>query len=79
MAKYTFTCEHFDYNIWNSDKEQVASKSTMEFKADDLVTVLENFESFLRGSGFFFDGCIDVVNDTEDEYTDDEDELEENH
>jgi hypothetical protein len=61
MARYTFICEHFDYNNWNGKEEDVASKHTTEFRADDLTTMLENFEMFLRGAGFQFDGVLDVV------------------
>ena len=61
MARYTFTCEHFDYNDFTGDEQNVASKHTTEFRADTLETMLENFELFLRGSGFVFDGVIDVV------------------
>ena len=73
MARYTFTCEHFDYNNFTGDELDVASKHTTEFRADDLTTMLENFEMFLRGAGFQFDGTIDVVNpDAEFDDTDDE-------
>ena len=67
MARYTFTCEHFDYNNFTCDELDVASKHTTEFRADDLTTMLENFELFLRGSGFHFDGVLDVVNPEEEE------------
>jgi hypothetical protein len=60
MARYTFTCEHFNYNDFG-DENNIASKHTTEFRADTLETMLENFEMFLRGSGFHFDGVIDVV------------------
>lgn len=68
MARYTFTCEHFNYNGNWSGKEDVASKHTTEFQADDLTTMLENFESFLRGAGFHFDGVLDVVKPEEEMY-----------
>ena len=61
MARYTFTCEHFDYNDFTGDEQNVASKHTTEFRADTLETMLENFEMFLRGAGFQFDGVIDIV------------------
>ena len=61
MARYTFTCEHFDYNDFNGDEQNVAAKHTTEFRADTLETMLENFEMFLRGAGFHFDGVIGVV------------------
>ena len=70
MARYTFTCEHFDYNDFNGDEQNVAAKHTTEFRADTLETMLENFEMFLRGSGFHFDGVIDVVS-LEDDVEDD--------
>lgn len=61
MARYTFTCEHFNYNDFNGDEQNVASKHTTQFRADTLETMLENFELFLRGAGFHFDGAIDIV------------------
>jgi len=67
MARYTFTCEHFDYNNFTGAELDVASKHTTEFRADDLTTMLENFELFLRGSGFHFDGVLDVVKPDEEE------------
>jgi hypothetical protein len=65
MARYTFTCEHFDYNDFTGDEQNVASKHTTEFRADTLETMLENFEMFLRGAGFQFDGVIDVISPEE--------------
>ena len=41
------------------------SETTVEFTADTLSTVLEQFEMFLRGSGFFFDGNLDFVDHEE--------------
>jgi hypothetical protein len=35
-------------------------KNTVEFKADGLEDVIANIEIFLKGSGFFFDGALDV-------------------
>ena len=52
MARYTFTCEHFDYNDFTGDEQNVAAKHTTEFRADTLETMLENFELFR----FFFPG-----------------------
>ena len=76
MARYTFTCEHFDYNNFTGDELDVASKHTTEFRADDLNTMLENFEMFLRGAGFHFDGVLDVVKPDEEFEDDDTDESE---
>jgi hypothetical protein len=72
MSRYTFKCEHFDYqNLWDKN-EKVASTMNQEFRADDLSTVLENFEMFLRGAGFYFEGHLDIVN--EDDYNEPEEE-----
>jgi len=73
MSRYTFKCEHFDYqNLWDKN-EKVASTMNQEFRADDLNTVLENFEMFLRGAGFYFEGRLDIVNEEEwTESTEDE-------
>lgn len=63
MSRYTFKCEHFDYsNPFNPD-EKIDSTITQEFRAESLNDVLENFEMFLRGSGFYFDGHLDIVED----------------
>lgn len=37
------------------------AKLTLEFDAVNLSEVLSRFEDFLRGSGFVFDGSIDIV------------------
>ena len=50
------------------------SETTVEFTADTLFTVLEQFEMFLRGSGFHFTGNLDFVSD--DEF---QEEVEEEH
>ncbi len=71
MARYTFTCEHFNYNVFG-DENNIASKHTTEFRADTLETMLENFEMFLRGSGFHFDGVVDIVPHESDDVEDDE-------
>lgn len=51
MAKFTFI----------SEEPQDYSKVTFEFNAISLDTVLTQFESFLRGSSFVFDGYVDIV------------------
>lgn len=47
------------------------SKVVYTFETDSLVNVLENVEQFLRGSGFYFDGHLDFVNDDFDIKIDD--------
>lgn len=50
MAKYIFTCEQDD-----------GTTISVKFEKDGLMNVLENFEYFLKGSGFVFDGYVDIV------------------
>lgn len=59
--KFTFVAE--EENIPYSG--YTARKSTVEFKADDLSTLLSNFEDFLKGLGYQIDGMLDVVKDDE--------------
>ena len=70
MARYTFICEHLEYDMFRGVENGVASKHTTEFNADDLTTMLENFELFLRGAGFQFDGVLDVVKPEDEEEID---------
>ena len=51
MPKFTLICDHGN------------EKTTVEFEKEFLPEVLENFEMFLRGSGYHFDGTLDFVND----------------
>lgn len=39
-------------------------KLTMEFEADSYYEVLRNFQMFLKGCGFEFEGDIEVVNNS---------------
>jgi hypothetical protein len=34
---------------------------TMEVQAEDLPSIIEEFELFLKASGFCFDGHLDIV------------------
>ena len=62
MPKFTLTCQHT--SMWTN---QSTCKNTHEFEVETLNEVLENFEMFLRGAGYVFDGVIDVV-PSEDDY-----------
>lgn len=42
-----------------------SAETTIEFSADCLPDILEQFEMFLRGSGFHFSGNLDFVSDEE--------------
>ena len=63
MAKYTFI----------SEESLNRSKVTFEFEAVSLTEMLEQFEYFLRGSGFMFDGFIDIVESEDLSFADVED------
>ena len=55
MAKYTFTCQHFTL------RDRPIDKITYEIEVDTLHELLAGIENFLKGSGFVFDGTLDVV------------------
>ena len=40
--------------------------TTKEFESDYLYDVVERFEEFLRGCGYYFEGRLDIVNDEEE-------------
>ncbi len=56
MSYMTFTC--VNRNPWD---ESVDSTVTFETNKETLPEILEDFEMFLRGAGFHFDGQIDIV------------------
>jgi hypothetical protein len=69
MSKFTFICEDEPMPFSSGG---ITSKRTVEFNCVSLPDVLQEFEMFLRGSGFHIDGVLDVVPqepDDLDEYT----------
>jgi hypothetical protein len=60
MSKFTFIYEEEPFPYLN---EGVTAKRTVEFSAVSLTDILTEFENFLKGNGFVFDGNIDIVND----------------
>lgn len=69
MSKFTFVYQNID--LYSSE---VTSKITTETNADTLNEVLEEFECFLKGAGYVFDGRIDLVKEEDDYDFDDEDD-----
>jgi DNA gyrase/topoisomerase IV subunit B len=63
QTKFTFTSE-FD-----------TLKQTLEFRADTLDEILQNFEYFLRGCGFYFNGHLDFIDEDSVKPDTEEDEL----
>ena len=70
--KFKFTGEYEPMPF----QDAISSKRKIEFTADSLSHVLEQFEMFLRGCGYVFEGQIDIVNDfAENPESVDEDDL----
>ena len=63
MNKFKFICEGESLPF----TEGFASKKTFEFTADRMDVILSEFQDFLKGCGYIFDGNI-VVEDNQDEY-----------
>ena len=47
--------------VFKQIDEWTPSETTVEFTTDSLETILKQFEFFLRGSGYHFDGTIDIA------------------
>ena len=58
--RYRFSVDHTDENGYTT------FSNTLEFTAEVLPDVVGNFELFLKGAGFAFDGHVDI---TPSEYT----------
>lgn len=67
MSKYTFMCE--DWNQFGT----IERTAKVTFEGTSLHDMLEQFEMFLKGQGFVFDGVIDVV-PLDDGHSDNENE-----
>ena len=71
MSKFTFVCQEESMPFVHSTQ----SKRTVEINAETLDDILNEFEMFLRGAGFHFNGQLDIVN--VDEWNEDSDGIEE--
>lgn len=60
MSKYTFTSNFVPDSL---DRSNSAVKITHEFEADTIEEICSQFEDFLRGAGFHFDGHLEIVDD----------------
>jgi len=52
MSKFTFICEADDGAVFTATQER-----------DDLDIVLEDFQNFLRGCGYYFDGNVAIISE----------------
>ena len=57
--KFKFTGEYEPMPF----QDAISSKRKIEFEAESLSNILEQFEMFLRGCGYVFEGQLDIVND----------------
>lgn len=74
MSKFTFICQEESMPFVHS----IQSKRTVEFNAETLDDILNEFEMFLRGAGFHFEGHLDFVNEDDFiQFENEEDDLEE--
>lgn len=58
--RYRFSVDH------ENENGRTTFSNTLEFDAEVLPDVIGNFELFLRGAGFIFDGSVDI---TQNAYT----------
>jgi|FreactcultureFD7_1027221.scaffolds.fasta_scaffold26253_1 hypothetical protein len=72
MSKFTFICE--DEHIPFAD-DTITNKRTFEFSGVLLHEIVAEFEMFLKGCGFSFEGQLDFVNDTGDSKIDEDDDF----
>jgi hypothetical protein len=53
--RYRFSVDH------ENEDGRTTFSNTLEFDAEQLPDVIGNFELFLRGAGFAFDGHVDIT------------------
>ena len=77
--KIILKCEQPAYNEFTGKELSIERTVTHEFVADALGEALENYEMFLRGVGYHFDGQLEIVEQVEevDQWQDMSDEMEE--
>lgn len=56
MPKFTFISEDVDLNGYKT-----GSKTTKEFTCESLLDIINEFEMFIRGTGYNFDGEISFI------------------
>ncbi len=72
--KMNFTCEHYTWDDFTGKQKEPISKINFETKNDSLADILSDFEMFLRGCGYYFDGHLDIVE--EDTWVENTEEVE---
>ena len=54
---------YFIYKETDLIGKETGKVITHQFEGDSLETLLSNFQDFLKGAGFYFDGNVDIVKD----------------
>jgi hypothetical protein len=67
--KIILKCEQPSYDVFTGKEGPIERTVTHEFTSGTLAEALENYELFLRGLGFHFDGQLDIV--TEEDVVED--------
>ena len=67
MSKFTFMCEEEPMPF----ADVILTKRTVEFNGVGLSDIIQEFEYFLKGSGFHINGTLDVVPFEECDYNPD--------
>ena len=63
MSKFTFICEESNEILTDSTNNH---KNKYEFTGEYLPDILKEFEYFLRGCSYYFDGELEFVTEGED-------------
>jgi hypothetical protein len=74
MSKFTFICEDEPMPF----ADAIVTKKTFEFNADHLDSVIDEFETFLKGCGFTINGYLEIVKPEQEIVEDDLDRFTEN-
>jgi hypothetical protein len=61
--KIILKCEQPSYDVFTGKEGPIERTVVHEFTSGTLAEALENYEMFLRGLGFHFDGQLDIVTD----------------
>ena len=56
MSRFTFICEDDPMPF----ADGIVTKKTFEFNAEHLDSIIGEFETFLKGCGFHFDGFLEM-------------------
>ena len=54
---------YFVYKETDMMGKETGKAITHQFETDTLTDILENFEDFLKGAGFHFEGHVDITNE----------------